>query len=103
VLADEGVLPVPGEGVVGEQQQPDVRLVAIDATMMAADEVRDAVGDHRSMRLGSAVEQDAGVHATKVGERDVRHGDDVVSADSAAGLSAMTLGSGTGPCGSNCR
>jgi hypothetical protein len=55
-LADEGVMPVPGEGVVGEQQQPEVRLVAIDATLMAADEVRDVVGDHRSMLLGGVVE-----------------------------------------------
>jgi hypothetical protein len=79
-LADEGVMPVPGEGVVGGQQEPEVRLVAIDATLMAAEEVRDIVGDHRSMRLGSVVEQDAVVHATKVGERDVLHSDDVVSA-----------------------
>ncbi len=78
--ADEGVVPVPGEGVIGEQQQPEVRLAAIDATLMAADEVWDVVGDHRSMRLGSVVEQDAVVHATKVGELRVLNSDDVVAA-----------------------
>lgn len=79
-LADEGVMPVPGEGVVGEQQQPVVRLVAIDTTLMAADEVRDVVGDHGSMLLGSVVEQEAVVHATKMPELGVLHGDGVVAA-----------------------
>jgi hypothetical protein len=79
-LADEGVMPAPGEGVVGEQQQPQVRLVAIDATLMASEEVRDVVGDHRSMRLGSVVEQDAVVHATKMSELRVLDSDDVVAA-----------------------
>jgi hypothetical protein len=57
-----------------------VRLVAIDATLMASEEVRDVVGDHRSMRLGSVVEQDAVVHATKMSELRVLDSDDVVAA-----------------------
>ena len=89
-LADEGVMPVPGEGVVGEQQQPEVRLVAIDTTLMAADEVRDVVGDHRSMLLGSVVEQEAVVHATKMLELKVLDSDDVV----AAGTELLGGGSG---------
>jgi hypothetical protein len=57
-----------------------VLLVAIDATLMAADEVRDVVGDHRAMRLSSVVEQDTVVHATKVPELGVLNGDDIVAA-----------------------
>ena len=79
-LADEGVMPVPGEGVVGEQQQPVVRLVAIDTTLMAADEVRDVVGDHRPTRLDSVAEKDAVVHATKVSKLRVLDSGDVVAA-----------------------
>ena len=79
-LADEGVMPVPGEGAVDEQQQPEVRLVAIDATLMASDEVRDVVGDDRSMLPGSVVEQEAVVHTTKVPELKVLDRDDVVAA-----------------------
>ena len=79
-LADEGGMPVPGEGVVGEQQEPEVRLVASDPTLVAADGIRDVVGDHRSTVLGSVVEQDAAVHATKVPELRVLDSDDVVAA-----------------------
>ncbi len=79
-LADEGGMPVPGEGVVGEQQEPEVRLVASDPTLVAADEIRDVVGDHRSMRLGSVAEQDTVVHPTKVTKRRVLDSEDVVAA-----------------------
>jgi len=47
---------------------------------MAADDVRDVVGDHPSMLPGSVVEQDAVVHATQVPGLKVLDSDDVVAA-----------------------
>lgn len=47
---------------------------------MAADEVWDAVGDHRSTLLGSVVKQDAVVHATKMLKLKVLNSDGVVAA-----------------------
>jgi hypothetical protein len=79
-LADEGVMPVPGEGVVGEQQQPVVRPVAIDPTLVRADEVGDVVGDHGSMLRSSVVEQEAVINTAKMSGLGVMHGDDVMAA-----------------------
>jgi hypothetical protein len=79
-LADERFMSVSREGVVGEQQQPVMRLITIDSTLVASDEVWDVVGDDGSALLGSVVEQDAVVYTTKMFKTGILDCDDVVVA-----------------------
>jgi hypothetical protein len=72
------------EGVVGEQQQPEVRLVALQPALVAAHEVRDVVGHHSPAFLPGAVEELAVVDAAKMGPVGVLYGDDVVAAVASA-------------------
>ena len=79
-LADERIVAMTGEDVVGEQQQPKMGSVAVEPTLVAANEVRDVVGDHRPALPCRVVEQLAVVDASKMFKVGVLDGDDIVAA-----------------------
>jgi hypothetical protein len=66
-LADEQVVAVTREGVVGEQQQTVVAVTGPDPTLVASEEVRGVVGHDRAALVGSVRQQHAVIDATQVG------------------------------------
>jgi hypothetical protein len=76
--ADEQVVAVPWEGIVGEEQEAIVVQPGIQSAMVATEEVGDVVGYHRPSFLRREVEQDAVVNGAQMILRGVLDGDHVM-------------------------
>ena len=79
-VADELVVPMSRERVVGQQQQPVVRAIDLRTCPVTSHEVRDVVGDNGAPILGCEREQLAVVDATQMLTPRFLHADDVVPA-----------------------
>lgn len=77
--ADERVVAMSWERVIGEQQQTEVGPSPLEAGVVAAQEVGDVVGDNGPPVCGGVVEQDAVIDAAQVCQAAILHGHHVVT------------------------